>query len=281
MRAPPLDSIREQYRSRVFRPEHTVSDLDSAHKRKGVANCETGYFFSNGGQSFGVRLTPAMREEAKQPEETRRERRARLDCAIYLRIASRASSKDPTKVSFVVGMHARIMSGAVWRHDIAETHVAAIGAMLTAARPLVSEESCFVIMLHHAAWMAAVARGQTPAFRPPARRRVPPAGLLKASEEGKAVAAQLERARKARGIRLGRLSLVTLGGDSFTREMLYGLVWNSPVTAVAERFGISDVALRKLCKRRGIPVPARGYWAHLRRKGKSGRTYRKPRLPPL
>ena len=32
-----------------------------------------------------------------------------------------------------------------------------------------------------------------------------------------------------------------------TRQELYDLVWQEPVTKVAKRFGISDVAVRKTC----------------------------------
>ena len=48
-----------------------------------------------------------------------------------------------------------------------------------------------------------------------------------------------------------------------TREELYNLVWAEPVTKVAKRFGVSDVALRKTCVRHNIPTPPLGYWAKL------------------
>jgi site-specific recombinase XerD len=47
----------------------------------------------------------------------------------------------------------------------------------------------------------------------------------------------------------------------FRRDDLYRLVWTSPVSEIAARLGVSDVGLAKLCRRAGIPVPARGYWA--------------------
>jgi hypothetical protein len=47
----------------------------------------------------------------------------------------------------------------------------------------------------------------------------------------------------------------------FKREALYELVWTAPVSEVAERLGVSDVALAKLCRGAGIPIPYRGYWA--------------------
>ncbi|WP_315813856.1 hypothetical protein [Bradyrhizobium sp. SZCCHNR2028] len=46
-----------------------------------------------------------------------------------------------------------------------------------------------------------------------------------------------------------------------TRRAMYDLVWSQPMTKVAEGFGISDVALKKICDRHRVPTPARGYWA--------------------
>ena len=46
----------------------------------------------------------------------------------------------------------------------------------------------------------------------------------------------------------------------FRRDDLYHLVWTSPVSEIAARLGVSDVALAKLCRRAAIPIPARGYW---------------------
>jgi hypothetical protein len=46
----------------------------------------------------------------------------------------------------------------------------------------------------------------------------------------------------------------------FRPEDLYDLVWTSPVSEVAARLGVSDVALAKLCRRAAIPRPGRGYW---------------------
>lgn len=49
--------------------------------------------------------------------------------------------------------------------------------------------------------------------------------------------------------------------SDLTREELYDLVWAMPVQRAAEQFAISDVALAKLCRRRQLPLPPRGYWA--------------------
>src|ERR1700733_3381070 len=61
------------------------------------------------------------------------------------------------------------------------------------------------------------------------------------------------------------------------RAALYELVWAKPVTHVARDFGISDVAIRKICIKHNIPTPPLGYWAKLLHGKKVGR----PPLPPL
>jgi endogenous inhibitor of DNA gyrase (YacG/DUF329 family) len=43
-------------------------------------------------------------------------------------------------------------------------------------------------------------------------------------------------------------------------EELASKVWEVPVVRLAQELGISDVALRKRCLRRGIQVPGVGYW---------------------
>jgi hypothetical protein len=47
-----------------------------------------------------------------------------------------------------------------------------------------------------------------------------------------------------------------------SRERLYNEVWAEPVTKVAERHGVSDVAVAKWCRKLNVPRPGRGYWAH-------------------
>lgn len=64
-------------------------------------------------------------------------------------------------------------------------------------------------------------------------------------------------------------------GTPVSREALYEEVWSVPITVVAPRYGLSDVGLVKICKKLGIPVPPRGYWA----KVKAGRPTRKVPLP--
>jgi len=61
---------------------------------------------------------------------------------------------------------------------------------------------------------------------------------------------------------------------TLTREELYELVWSKPMIELAKDFGISDVAVAKRCRRLGVPVPGRGYWARV----VAGQT---PRQAPL
>jgi integrase len=60
-----------------------------------------------------------------------------------------------------------------------------------------------------------------------------------------------------------------------SRQELYNLIWSKPITALAERFGISDRGLAKVCRRSGIPAPPRGYWAQIA----AGGTFHRPELP--
>ena len=66
-------------------------------------------------------------------------------------------------------------------------------------------------------------------------------------------------------------------GTPVSREALYEAVWTDAVTLVAPRYGLSDVGLVKICKKLGIPVPPRGYWAKI----KAGRPTHKLQLPSL
>src|SRR5262249_53158606 len=61
------------------------------------------------------------------------------------------------------------------------------------------------------------------------------------------------------------------------RAALYALVWERPVTQVARSFGMSDVGLRKLCAKHGIPTPPSGYWTKLAH----GKQVIQTPLPPL
>jgi hypothetical protein len=46
-----------------------------------------------------------------------------------------------------------------------------------------------------------------------------------------------------------------------SRQELYSQVWAEPMIKVAQKYGISDVGLAKICRRNNVPVPPRGHWA--------------------
>ena len=50
-------------------------------------------------------------------------------------------------------------------------------------------------------------------------------------------------------------------GVKLTREELYKKVWSRPMRTLAREFGLSDVGLKKTCRRHNIPTPGVGYWA--------------------
>lgn len=62
-----------------------------------------------------------------------------------------------------------------------------------------------------------------------------------------------------------------------TRDKLYEEVWVEPVIKVAERYGVSGVALAKTCRKLSVPLPPRGYWAKVH----AGKTPKRPPLPKL
>ena len=47
----------------------------------------------------------------------------------------------------------------------------------------------------------------------------------------------------------------------YKREKLYKEVWANPVVKVAAKYGVSDVAIHKICKKLNVPTPPMGYWA--------------------
>ena len=48
--------------------------------------------------------------------------------------------------------------------------------------------------------------------------------------------------------------------ESWNRKELYNEVWEKPLVKVAPKYGISAVALGKVCHKLQIPLPGRGYW---------------------
>lgn len=71
--------------------------------------------------------------------------------------------------------------------------------------------------------------------------------------------------------------IVTGKYNTYNRQKLYEEVWAKPVVQVAIQYGVSDVAIHKICKSLQIPVPTRGYWAKLR----AGEKMPKPPLPAV
>jgi len=61
----------------------------------------------------------------------------------------------------------------------------------------------------------------------------------------------------------------------FKREPLYEEVWQTPITQLAKKYGLSDNGLRKICVALNVPLPPRGYWA----KRAVGKSARRPALP--
>lgn len=48
--------------------------------------------------------------------------------------------------------------------------------------------------------------------------------------------------------------------ETWNREELYAEVWKQPLVKVAPKYGISAVALGKVCRKLQVPLPGRGYW---------------------
>ena len=48
--------------------------------------------------------------------------------------------------------------------------------------------------------------------------------------------------------------------ETWNREELYNEVWEQPLVKIASKYGISAVALGKVCRKLQIPLPGRGYW---------------------
>lgn len=62
----------------------------------------------------------------------------------------------------------------------------------------------------------------------------------------------------------------------YSRAEFHELVWSKPITSLAKDFGLSDVALHKICRKHGIPTPPVGWWA----KKTSGKAVAIAPLPP-
>ena len=61
------------------------------------------------------------------------------------------------------------------------------------------------------------------------------------------------------------------------RKTLYEEIWKIPTAQLAKKYGITDVALSKICKKLNIPKPPRGYWA----RKSAGQQVGRQKLPKL
>jgi len=48
--------------------------------------------------------------------------------------------------------------------------------------------------------------------------------------------------------------------ETWNRSDLYAQVWEQPLVKIAPTYGISAVALAKVCRKLQVPLPGRGYW---------------------
>ena len=64
--------------------------------------------------------------------------------------------------------------------------------------------------------------------------------------------------------------------NTYDRETLYKEIWSEPIIKVAQRYGVSDVAIHKICKAMDIPKPPAGYWRQL----ETGKHVDRIPLPP-
>ena len=62
-----------------------------------------------------------------------------------------------------------------------------------------------------------------------------------------------------------------------TRDALYERVWTTPVTRLAQKFGLPYAELVKICNRLDVPRPSSAYWSNL----SLGRSVEKTALPSL
>lgn len=62
-----------------------------------------------------------------------------------------------------------------------------------------------------------------------------------------------------------------------SRQQLFDMAWERPLTKVAAELGVTSTALKKTCRRHNIPTPSRGYWAAVA----AGGVFPKPKLSPV
>jgi len=64
----------------------------------------------------------------------------------------------------------------------------------------------------------------------------------------------------------------------YNRAELYEKVWSQPMRTLAQKYGVSDVYLARVCRLLRVPLPGLGYWA---KKSAGKATKKRPPLPPL
>ena len=64
----------------------------------------------------------------------------------------------------------------------------------------------------------------------------------------------------------------------YNREQLYDDVWSFSMSKLADKYGVSDRALAKACRKLHVPVPTMGHWNKIAA-NKPGDD--KPPLPPV
>lgn len=131
---------------------------------------------------------------------------------------------------------------------------------------------------------------RTPAFR----RRMREVGFIPTKRGDKDYHSQVRPTRSRQvlrkcGVKLAKQKRplprrVTIGRrrkntqeTHLSREELYERVWSTPVSILAEEWGLSDRGLSKACRKLKIPVPPRGYWA----KVEAGKRVRRAKLAEL
>ena len=65
------------------------------------------------------------------------------------------------------------------------------------------------------------------------------------------------------------------GQITLSRQQLYDPVWPTPLTTLAKKYLISDVGLRKRCKKMNVPLPKAGHWAKVH----AGHRVKTPKIP--
>lgn len=68
--------------------------------------------------------------------------------------------------------------------------------------------------------------------------------------------------------------IVTRPAEEISREELYELVWQTPMSKLGAQLATNGPGLAALCRKRQIPTPPLGYW----QKKAVGRA---PEMPPL